>query len=325
MRKFFVISAFLAILTMLLVPMAALAAYPTLNPSTYSAAGAYQLYNMDGQLVYTFRGMSVVFSGQSTNTVSGVLRLYAASTIKGTYLTGGTATIYLPAKLAEGNNTVVVMSAGGDLSLVLPAGVSAIATSGSAAVTGSPLTLAAGGTRTIPTTTSGLFTLQINRTYLTMGTFTGVIGDADFSKPRFQLAGSQVYATATDKTGTVTGSPVVCLAGNTTLNVTGAGTFDIAVPYGMEGTATSGSATVVGSPVTLPDGETTTIDTGATSGTVTIAMHLVSVYNISGTMNKNRAGAIVSLKGRIDGFFVTDNVNWTVYQMNAPIKLVLQP
>lgn len=321
MRKLLVIAVMLALVMALILPTAAFAAYPTLNGSTFYGTGSFPVYDMNGGLISTYRGLSLVFSGQASNLVNGTVRLYAASNIRGTYLTAGTSTMYLPSKLIEGSNTVVVMSNGGDLSLILPSGVSAVATSGSAAVTGSPLSLAEGGTRTIPTTTSGLFTLAISRTYTTIGTFSGVIGDADYSKPRFQLAGTQLYGTATQGTGTLTGSPVVCLPGNTTLDVTGAGTVAMAIPYGMYGTATSGTATIAGSPVTLPGGATTNIDTGATTGTVTIALHTVAAYNISGTMVKNRAGSIVALSGRIDGFIVTDHDLWTVYQMNKAFKL----
>lgn len=320
MRKGLLIAALVSLMIILLMPSAAFAAYPTMNGTTYYGAGSFPVYNMNGGLVATYRGMSVVFASQSNEVVGGTVRLYQASSIRGTALTGGTGSVYLPASLAEGNNTVVVMSNGGDLSLVLPAGVSAIATSGSAAVTGSPLSLAAGGTRTIPTTTSGLFTLAISRTYTTVGTFSGVIGDAAYSKPRFQLAGTQTYATATQDSATLTGSPKVLLPGANTLDVTVAGTINIAVPYGMRGTAASGTATIGGSPVTLLGGATTAIDTGATTGTVTVTMRTIAAYNIAGTMNKSGA-SIASLSGRIDGFLITDYDNYTVYQMNKAFKL----
>lgn len=318
------IAAVLVAILAMSMPTAALAAtYPTLNGRTYYGTGSYDVYDMNGARQAIYRGLGLVFSSQASEVVGGTVRLYTVSTIRGTYLTGGTATI-VPISLAEGNNTVLVY-ASGDLSLVLPAGVSAVATSGSAAVTGSPLTLAAGGTRTIPTTTGGVFTLAVSRTYTTLGTFSGVVGENTVTKPRFQLVGTQAYATATQGTATLTGSPVKCLPASTTLDVTGAGTIAMAVPYGMAGTATSGTATIAGSPVTLPAGATTNIDTGATTGSVTIAMRTIAAYNISGRISMAGDGSVTYLKGRFDGFVITDNVNWTVYQTNEAISLKYVP
>lgn len=79
--------------------------------------------------------------------------------------------------------------------------------------------------------------------------------------------------TLTDNTGTATGSPITLAAGANTIIVTGAGTFDIALPAGVTGTAVSGTATLAGSPVTLPAGATTTVDTGATTGTFTVTIN----------------------------------------------------
>lgn len=327
MRKFVLVGFLIALVLIVLAPMAVYAApsYPVLNGRTYYAAGSYEVYDMDGNKVATYRGMSVVFSSQASADVGGTVRLYQASNIRGTYLTGGTGTIYLQSSLAEGNNTVVVMSNGGDLSLVLPAGVTGIATSGSAAVTGSPLSLAAGGTRTIPTTTSGLFTLALSRSYSTAGQFVGKVGQNVVSKPRFQLAGTQPYASAAAGTATLDGGPIKCFGGSTTLYVSVAGTVNITVPYGMVGTATSGTATIAGSPVALPAGTATQIDTGATTGTVTIALNALASFNIAGTMAINSTGACTKLKGRADGFIVTDLVNFYVYSMNESISLVYTP
>lgn len=86
--------------------------------------------------------------------------------------------------------------------------------------------------------------------------------------------------TCTNNTGTCNGSPVDLDGGfteavyrTTTITVTVAGTFDIALPAGITGVATSGTATLGGSPVALPAGATTTVNTGATVGNFTILIN----------------------------------------------------
>lgn len=79
--------------------------------------------------------------------------------------------------------------------------------------------------------------------------------------------------TATNLTGTMTGSPVALVAGANTPTVTVAGTFTIALKPGVSGTVETGGWTVTGSPVTLTTGGSTTItvEAGGT-GTITITL-----------------------------------------------------
>jgi hypothetical protein len=305
----------------LIIPTAvfAVGSYPSLDGDYYECTGSYQIYNMDGALQATYKGIGLNFTAQSGNLVGGDVILYNVSSTRSTYLTGGTGVI-TKISLKEGANTVTVTS-NGTLSLVLPAGVAGVAVSGNATVTGSPLALAAAGTRSIPVTTPGVFTLTIYRTHSTVGVFAGVVGQNTVSKPRFQFIGTQVYGTATDGTGTVTGSPLKCFAGTTTLDVTANGTIAMAIPYGMYGEAASGTATVTNSPVTLTSGETTTISTGTTTGSVTITLHAIAGYNIAGYMGLDKSGNVTYLRGRIDGFIVTEYVNWGIYQFNEAIKM----
>lgn len=320
------LAAVLVLALALVLPTAIFAtppAYVSVNGKSFASTGSFDVYDMNSELKATYHGLGVNFTSQSDNVTGGNVRLYQVSSIRGTYLSAGTATL-VSTSVNEGDNTILVLKEGAS-TIVLPTGVSAVATSGSALVSGSPLTLAAGGTRTITTTTGGVFTLAINRTSTTIGTFTGMVGSATAAKPKYQLTGSQAYGTVTNKTGTATGSPVKALAGSTTINVTGAGTFDVAVPYGMVGTAASGTATLVGSPVTLASGATTTIDTSATTGNVTITLHAIAGFNISGSFGISKAGAPTSMKGRFDGFIVTDTVNWETYPINEAIKLAYTP
>lgn len=326
MRKFFFISALIALIAIMLVPMAVYAApsYPALNGKTYYQSGSFDYYNLDNTKISAYRGMAIAFTSQTNEKVVGTLTAYQAANIRGTYLVNGTARYYMESGLKEGNNTVVVLTNGGTLSLTLPTGVTAIATSGTAAVTGSPASLAAGGVRTITTSTSGLFTLAISRTSTIIGSFQGSVGQNTVSKGRFIFEGSQPYGTVTDKTGTATGSPVVCLDGDTTIVVSGAGTFDVAVPYGMVGTCTSGTATIAGSPVTLPGGATTTVDTGATNGNMVISLQRTSAFTITGFMKVDGTGLCTNLKGDFRGYIVTDTVNKYRYPMLETVNLAYQ-
>ena len=278
---------------------------------------AYRVYDMDGVLVATYRGLGIAFTSQADNVVEGEIDLYTVGSIYGTYVLDGTGNVTLPRRIIEGDNTIQVVTFGTH-QIILPTGVEGIATSGTATVTGSPLALAQGGTRDIPTTGPGSFILTIQRVYTTIGTFSGVIGEG--AKPRLQVVGTQIYATATEDGATVTGSPVKCIPATTTLDVSAAGTIDIEVPYGMVGTATSGTATVTNSPVTLPGGATTEITTGVTTGTVTIGLQVAVGYNISGYFGIDLAGDIAWFRGRFDGFIITDQVNWTTYMINRTIK-----
>ena len=319
------LAAVLVLTLALVLPTAIFAApsYVNVNGKLFNASGSYDVFDMNGTLMATYHGLGVNYTSQSDSLVGGTVRLYQVSSIRGTYLTAGTTTL-VSTSVTEGDNTILVLHEGAS-SLVLPAGVSAVATSGSALVSGSPLTLAAGGTRTITTTCGGTYTLAINRDYTTLGTFTGVVGESTTSKPRFQLIGTQVYGTVTNKTGTATGSPVKVLAGSTTVNATGAGTFDVAIPYGMTGTAESGTATLVDGPITLTAGSTTTIDTGITTGNFTVTLHAIAGFNVSGTFGVNKSGSPTSMRGRFDGFIVTDQVNWKVYPINEAIRLAYNP
>lgn len=313
--------ALVAILVMALPAPVFAQDYPDVEDYYYVSNRAVSVYDMDGTRVAVYRGFGVLFSEQTDNVVSGYLDLYDVASIRGTYVLDGDGDITLNTRrLLEGDNTITVTTFGNH-QIVLPTGVEAVATSGTATVTGSPLALAEGGTRTIPTTGNGDFTLTITRTYTCIGEFAGVIGEGN--KPRFQLIGTQIYATATENTATVTGSPVKCIPASTVIDISGAGTVDIAVPYGMEGTATSGTATISGSPVSLPGGETTQIDSGATTGTVTIGLQLSVGFSLSGCFGVNRAGAVVYMKGRVDGFLITDHEEWTTYMVNQAFKAPL--
>jgi len=100
--------------------------------------------------------------------------------------------------------------------------------------------------------------------------FTIAVDEGESINLRYSATGGA--QTLTDVTGTATGSPITLAAGANTIVVTGAGTFDIALPAGVTGVATSGTATLVGSPVTLLAGATTTVDTGATTGEFTVTL-----------------------------------------------------
>jgi hypothetical protein len=78
--------------------------------------------------------------------------------------------------------------------------------------------------------------------------------------------------TATNGSGTMTGSPVTLNAGANTPTVTGAGTFVVNIPVNATGTATSGGWTVTGSPVALTSGSNTITVQAGGSGTITITL-----------------------------------------------------
>lgn len=80
--------------------------------------------------------------------------------------------------------------------------------------------------------------------------------------------------TATDGTGTMTGSPVALDWGLNQATVTVAGTFVIDIPIGGSGTATTGGWTITGSPVALVEGPNTiTVELGG-AGTIDIDLDL---------------------------------------------------
>lgn len=80
--------------------------------------------------------------------------------------------------------------------------------------------------------------------------------------------------TATDGTGTMTGSPVALDIGLNQPTVTVAGTFIIDVPIGGSGTAATNGWVVAGSPVALVEGENTITVNGGGAGVIDITMAL---------------------------------------------------
>lgn len=80
--------------------------------------------------------------------------------------------------------------------------------------------------------------------------------------------------TATDGTGTMTGSPVTLSDGLNQPTVTVEGTFIINLPIGGSGTATSGGWAITGSPVALAEGDNTITVEAAGAGTIDIDLDL---------------------------------------------------
>ena len=105
------------------------------------------------------------------------------------------------------------------------------------------------------------------------------------------------YGRLVDNSGVSSLPTLVLGAANETITVTGAGTFNIYLPYPVTGTATSGTATLVGSPVSLVAG-LNTVDTGVTTGTFTIAKTRVLSSRDSTRHLATVTGALWRLNGR---------------------------
>ena len=315
-----------AMMTLLVPSIVYAQAYPDVELDYYHGRQIVRIYDMDGNLIQYARGIGIYFATQDDSIVTGEVDLYEASTARGSRLNGGTGVItgrFNRVGLAEGTNTITV-STFGTHSIYLPPGVEAVATSGTATVNGSPLSLDS-GTTPVTTTGNGDFTILVSLSYVTIGDFQGVIGEGRAA--RFQLIGTTFAASATDGTytATLTGDPVTFHPPGTVLDISSAGTFGVTIPHGIVAEATSGTATLVGSPVTLTPGDTTVLDTGVTTGTVTITMTVATGYNIAGFFRYNRAGDITYLRGRIDGFVVLDPETWTTLVFNAPFKAAYEP
>lgn len=296
------------LLAVLLLPAAPVFAQetPDVEFNYYHSRGGIPVYNMNGGMEQYFRGFGIWFSDQEGAYVQGEVDIYEASSVRGSVVYGGTGTItgrFNRVGLREGLNTITV-TAFGTHTIVLPEGVEAVATSGTATVTGSPLELDS-GTNDIPTTGNGDFTIWVELSYQTIGNFMGYIGEG--SRARFQLIGTTFVGEAEDGgayTATLTGSPVALRPPGELLNISAPGTFGVTIPYGIEGVAESGTATLVGSPVTLDMGDTTVLDTGVTTGTVIINMSVLVGFNVSGTFRINREGFVTQMRGRVDGFYI---------------------
>lgn len=317
-KKWLILSlSLIALLAVLLaVPLTVMAAPGEPDMTGYYMCKAnIKAFGLDGlRHDTTYRYIGISIGDQTDNTMAAddcELDLYITNNVKGVAVRNGTGRHTKP-RLEIGNNTVTV-STEGTFTVRLPAGVTGTATTGTSAVSGSPVTLATGD-NTITTTGTGTFTLALALDKLTIGTLSGAVGEG--TRARFQLIGSDPIVTVADGTGTATGAPLWLVPASSTVTVSGAGTFTITVPTGMSGTVTSGTATVVESPVTLVEGANT-IDTGVTTGTFTVALRATSAYVLNGKVLYARSGEIKGVNGIISGFVVIDRDPWTILSFDS--------
>jgi len=103
------------------------------------------------------------------------------------------------------------------------------------------------------------------------GQYDPVMEDLDYA--------SSFGAILTNGTGTATGSPITLTEGTNNVDVTGLGTFTLALNRGTSGNATSDVCTVTGSPVALVYG-TNTITTTTAIGNIVVDVELVTTQSI---------------------------------------------
>jgi len=269
------------------------------------------LTNMDNvRVTPVYKYIGLLLNDQTEEAVTGELQFYLTNTAKGSTLANSTGVATgSPVKLALGTNTITDTTYG-DFILHLPVGLTAIVTSGTTTVGSSPKSCTAGDTTIVTSGSTGNFTVAVSLDYVTVGDLIGVVGEG--YHPRIQLLGTSISGSCTDNGGNATGSPVTCLPASTTITVTKAGTFDIAIPHGVVATATSGSGvTITQSPKTCVAGETTTV-TATGTGTFTVEMRILSGYVISGRVSLNSEGDVVSISGNIEGFYIADNQTWNI-------------
>lgn len=297
-------------------PVSAAPGYPDME-GYWQGKCRLKLYNMENERVAYYLNAGISITEQVDSLLTGELDIYEAASTRGSYIRNSSG-ICTGIRLAEGNNTINVTQTG-TFTVYLPNGVTGTATSGTSTVNGSPQALVEGANTVTTSVSIGDFTLAVLRVPITVATITGVVGTG--YAPRFELIGTQLYASVAEGTATITGAPYNIVPPGAEIDVTGAGSFTITLPEGMIGTATSGTATLTDSPVTLETGENS-LTTGVTTGTVTVTIRATTGVIISGRARLNRDTSIRYVAGRLDGFYVADTDGWVVMSFGAGFRCI---
>jgi hypothetical protein len=166
--------------------------YPVLADSAFMMKANLRLVDLEGTATTTaYNYVDLLITSDTAGAVVGTLNLYPTGTVKDAKIDAGTAHFSAP---AVSTSFTMHVTHAGTIKFVCPKGIAGTATSGTATVGSSPLTLAEGTTTTATITGTGTITVALHLVARTITiNATGFVGTGYTPHVALKLADGDGY------------------------------------------------------------------------------------------------------------------------------------